>query len=135
MRNKRIVYNAIRTPDGTVIESTDRHDYVTHIDANGKEYMVDGGHEYLRRNMVTDQEELSLYETDPFEEIRKDHKRGGRGVDGTEPLKWVPLYKMNNEWLRACVSYNDDRGLGSSLSTDLYKQELAYRVTHNINII
>ena len=26
-----------------IIRSRHRHDYVTHTDANGKEYMVDGG--------------------------------------------------------------------------------------------
>jgi hypothetical protein len=39
----RIVANRIRTPDGTILESKHRHDYVTYTDANGKQYMVDGG--------------------------------------------------------------------------------------------
>ena len=33
----------MRTPDGTILESKHRHDYVTHLDANGNEYMLDGG--------------------------------------------------------------------------------------------
>ena len=37
-----LVYNAIRTPDGTVIESMHRHDYKAYLDKNGKEYMVMG---------------------------------------------------------------------------------------------
>mgnify|MGYP000681112827 CR=1 FL=1 len=31
-----IIRNALRTPDGTVIQSSSRHDYETYIDANGK---------------------------------------------------------------------------------------------------
>ena len=38
-----LVRNAMRTPDGTIIRSRHRHDYVTHKDANGSEYMLDGG--------------------------------------------------------------------------------------------
>jgi hypothetical protein len=34
----RLVYNAIRTPDGTVLVSYSRHDYKTYTDANGHEY-------------------------------------------------------------------------------------------------
>ena len=43
-----IIYNAIRTPDGTVIESKHRWDYQAHTDANGQLYAVDGGNDYLR---------------------------------------------------------------------------------------
>ena len=38
----RLIYNAIRTPDGTVLESRHKHDYQEYQDANGLEYMVDG---------------------------------------------------------------------------------------------
>ena len=51
MMNEKYLANRIRTPDGTILESMHRHDYVTYIDANGKEYMVDGGLDYLRRNI------------------------------------------------------------------------------------
>jgi hypothetical protein len=41
-----------------------RHDYVTYTDANGLDYMVDGGNDYLRRNVHTEApyEELTIYE-------------------------------------------------------------------------
>ena len=41
-----IIRNAIQTQDGTVLQSFSGHDYKTHVDANGKTYMVDGGLEY-----------------------------------------------------------------------------------------
>jgi len=37
-----ILSNRMKTPDETILESINRHDYVTHTDANGKEYMLDG---------------------------------------------------------------------------------------------
>ena len=32
-----ILNSRMRTPDGTILESKHRHDYVTHTDANGKD--------------------------------------------------------------------------------------------------
>ena len=70
---KRLVSNKLRTPDGTILQSFHRHDYVTHIDANGEKYMVDGGLSYPRRNTYKIPfEELSVYNTDLFELVREE---------------------------------------------------------------
>lgn len=61
----KLIRNALITPDGTVIESRHRHDYVTHVDANGKTYMVDGGLDYQRRSMHGDEVDVSLFDTEP----------------------------------------------------------------------
>lgn len=61
-QKQRITLNRIRTPDGTIITSRYRHDFVAHRDANGHEYFVDGGLDYLRRGGPADFEELSEYE-------------------------------------------------------------------------
>ena len=55
-----ILRNAIQTPDGTVIESFHSHDYVSHTDANGGHYAVDGGRDYLRRSGNMDYKNLSV---------------------------------------------------------------------------
>lgn len=97
---KRIIYNAIRTPDGTVIESIDTHDYVTHIDAiTGKEYMVDGGHDYLRRSAWNDATELSLYHDDDFTLVRQHMKRYNLFTN-----QYVPLCGMSDAWLDNLLS-------------------------------
>ena len=134
--NKRIIVNQIRTPDGTVLKSMHRHDYVTYTDKNGLEYMVDGGTDYLRRNVheSAPHEEITIYSDAPFEVIRENVCRGGRGKDGTQPLTWVPISEMNDNWLAACIVYNEDRGMGDSFSNDMYKKEQEYRKEHGITI-
>lgn len=100
-----LVYNAIRTPDGTVLESRHRHDYVVYLDKNGKEYMVDGGLEYIRRNVHDDApyEELSVYTTDGHDRIRDVVKWGTYGRDGNQPLSYILLKDMNTEHIQACL--------------------------------
>ena len=121
----QIVVNRIRTPDGTVLQSYNRHDYVTHVDKNGKEYMVDGGNDYLRRNVHDDApaEEMSLSMDDPFDQIREAFCWGTRGVAGDEPLKWVPLMKLSSDHIEAIL----DNGYGADWVRTLMSKELEFR--------
>lgn len=98
--------------------------------------MVDGGHDYLRRIVVDEApyEELTVYSDAPFEVIRESFHRGGRGKNGDQPLTWVPMHQMSDEWLKACIEYNEDRGLGGSYANKLYAKELQYRLENNITI-
>ena len=51
---EELLLNQIKTPDGTILRSHSRHDYVTHVDANGHEYMVDGGYLiYVEASLIT----------------------------------------------------------------------------------
>lgn len=136
MESKRIIVNQIRTPDGTILKSMHRHDYVQYTDKNGLEYMVDGGTDYLRRIVHEEApyEELTIYEDDSFEVIRENYCRGGRGKDGTQPLTWVPMSQMNDNWLAACIVYNEERGMGDSFANDMYRKEQKYRTEHGITI-
>jgi len=100
-----LVYNAIRTPDGTVLESMHRHDYNVYVDKNGKEYMVDGGLDYTRRNVHADApyEELSVYLTDGHDSVREVVKWGTYGKDGNQPLTYILLKDMSTEHIEACL--------------------------------
>lgn len=100
-----IICNRIRTPDGTILESKHRHDYVTYVDANGHTYMVDGGKDYLRRNLVQEApyEELSVYSDAPHEVIRETMRWGTRGVNGDQPIRYVLLKDMTVDHIQACI--------------------------------
>ena len=102
---EKYLANRIRTPDGTILESMHRHDYVTYIDANGKEYMVDGGLDYLRRNIHDDAPytELSILSTDEHSVVREVFKWGTYGIDGKQPLKYLILKDMSWDHIEAIL--------------------------------
>ena len=101
--NRKLIRNAIRTPDGTVIESCTRHDYVTYTDANGKEYMIDGGLDYVRSSAHKDQTSLALYDDEPHEVQRKIIKWGTYGIDGKQPLQFKPIADMDTDHIKSVL--------------------------------
>jgi len=130
-KNKNIISNRIRTPDGTILTSRHVHDYVTYTDKNGEEYMVDGGHQYLRRNINKEPaEELSIYDDAPFEIIRESFEWGTYGKDGKNALKFVKLSEMSDAHISALfqASYLPQR------VRNLLCNEVEYRRKNNIKI-
>ena len=124
-----LVYNAIRTPDGTVLVSYNRHDYKTYIDANGHEYMVDGGLDYCRRNVVEEApaEELTVHFSAGHDKVREVLSWGTRGISGHEPLRYVTLCDMDTDHIKAIL-------LNYALSPKYkqsYETELALREKQN----
>ena len=103
MSESKLILNALRTPDGTVIQSLHRHDYVTYTDANGKEYMVDGGLDYLRRSIHDDQIDLSEYDDAPHERQRELLTWGTYGIKGDQPLQYKTIADMDTGHLEAVV--------------------------------
>jgi len=99
----QLIRNALQTPDGTIIESTHRHDYVTYTDANGKEYMVDGGLDYLRRSIHDDQIDLSEYDDAPHERQRELLTWGTYGIKGDQPLQYKTIAEMETGHLEAVI--------------------------------
>ena len=99
-----LIRNAIQTPDGTILESTNRHDCKTYVDANGKFYMVDGGLDYLRRSTNGDEIDLSLYDDVPHEVIAATLKWGTYGINGDQPLQYKAIAEMETGHLEAVVT-------------------------------
>lgn len=114
---------------GDVIESVHVHDFVTCSCLN---LSVDGGLAYAKRSFgdINSFEEMSIYDDQPFEIIRQHIKRGGRGKNGDQPLKWVPLCEMSNEWLNNVIAYVNP----NNPWLPYYKQEQKYRLDNTIYI-
>jgi len=99
----RIIKSEMRTPDGTILSSKDRHDYVTHMDKNGKEYMLDGGIEYVRASAWGDEEFLTVTTDDPHNDVRDALTWGTYGKKGDQPLSYVKLKNMDTEHIQSII--------------------------------
>ena len=98
-----MIRNAMRTPDGTILESHSVHDYVTHMDKNGHEYMLDGGLSYVRASCWGDEEFLTVWRDDRHEVVREALEWGTYGVDGDQPLTHIKLMDMDTDHILACL--------------------------------
>lgn len=90
-----LVYNAIRTPDGTVLSSKHDYDYQKHRDKNGHSYAVDGGIGHLhaiRRQGNGEEVSLNLFTFDDITKIREvfAHSDVFFGIIETKYLKDIP---------------------------------------------
>ena len=65
---KKLIRNRWQTPDGTILESKHRHDFVSHKDANGEYYFIDGGTDYIRMT-VNKEPMINLCEYEEVEEL------------------------------------------------------------------
>ena len=130
-----MIANRVQTPDGTILWSRHRHDYVAYDDANGEHYMLDGGPDILCwRSSINENAPaklLQVFSDAPFEEIRQVMLRGTRDKDGDEI--WIPLCKMNDLHLVGVLDYNENLGIRSKYDQFIEK-EIEYRKEHNIHI-
>jgi hypothetical protein len=86
--------------------------------------MVDGGNEYERygANDMTMIEPKYIYTDDPFEIVRKHATRGSRGVDGRQPLTYIAICDIDDDYLQAILDYG-----GPEWHLDLIRKEIKYR--------
>ena len=101
---KRLIRNAIRTPDGSYLESSSTHDYRTHVDENGKTYSVDGGLSYVSRSAHGDEIDMCLYDDVPHSVQREVLKWGSYGKNGGQPLRRIPIACMDTSHITAVLN-------------------------------
>jgi len=98
---KILIANRIQTPDGTILHSKHRHDFVCHIDKiNGEKYCLDGGNYYQKISFGKNPPiYCPIFSTDDFEEVRKVMLKGTYGKNGDKPLHYISLCEMSEEWI------------------------------------
>ena len=130
---RQIVYNAMITPDGTLLESLHGHDYKTHTDKNGVFYMIDGGLQgYTRYSGDGQQKFIQIYADDDFELVRT-HWHWGRNYDKDMNLlprtEWVKLCEITDDHLEALIDYPRV----ASWCNELFKKEKQWRSQQDIS--
>lgn len=100
----KTVASFLITPDGTLLQSYHVHDYKTHKDANGEEYMIDGGCAYLRTSVNEEPAEYFTVTTDDAHAMQRKYFHWGTyGKDGKQPLEWKPLRALDTEHIEAIL--------------------------------
>jgi len=120
---KQIVYNAVRCLEcNELLVSYSRHDYKTCGCPNGA--MVDGGTAYGRYGAkdMSKIEKIDVYDDDDFEIVRKHAVRGSRGPNGDQPLSWIAICDMDDDYLQAVLDYG-----GAEWHINIIRKEIEYR--------
>lgn len=96
----KLLRNALKFQDGTILESRHRHDYQCYAGL-----CVDGGLDYLRRagKATMPVEDISLDTDSPWEDIREGFQWGSYGKDGKEPLHYIKLKDMEVGHIKAIL--------------------------------
>lgn len=106
---KKILFNSVICLNcGEQLISRHVHDYKTCTCEN--ETMVDGGLDYIRfggkdLNLV---QSFVLDDSEPFEILRRYIERGSRGKDGKQPLKYIKLMDIDDEYLDSLIKYEEE---------------------------
>jgi hypothetical protein len=126
---RTLLVSAIITPDGTRLQSTHRHDYRSHVDANGETYIIDGGLDYVRRSLNNIPATDAFVYTDDSHELKR------------EAFTWgTNRTDDNNERIRKKLKDLTDDHIAAILETQyqitdevrkLFYDEITYRKTSN----
>lgn len=129
MKEPKLIQNAIKTPDGTILKSRTRWDYLAYTDAiTGETYMVDGGTDYLRRSVnTTPATELSVYEGEAFLDVREKllWKTYGKNYELLPEGKYLILKDMLTDHI--CAILETQKHLEGTWVQQCFKDELNFR--------
>lgn len=131
----QIVGNTCITPDGTVLHSKYRHDYVEHLDKHtGELYFLDGGNDYVR---CSKHGRWPIVWTVTMKDLHSSRrqlfawKTYGRDGEFAPKGKWVYLNEMSTEHIQNILDYQPH--IRGTYVEVLFKDELEFRIKHGIN--
>lgn len=101
----KLIANRCITPDGTLLQSMNRHDFAFHTDSiTGEFYFTDGGLTYIRRSAnIVPAVSADVWEDDSHEQIREALQWGSYGKEGDKELHYIALKDLTDNHLDAII--------------------------------
>lgn len=132
-KEQHLVYNGLKTPDGTIIVSRSQHDFVMHDDkVTGKSYGVDGGLSYGRLiGDIQDCERIVHFNTEPHETVREFMAWGTYGKNDDQPLRYVAVKDMSDAHIEAIIQQKQ----GAEWVREILIDEIKFRKKNKISIV
>lgn len=119
MQQPKILANRWKHPDGTILQSFDRHHFVEY-----KGCSVDGGLSGYTR-VSGDLENCCVFTDSPFDRIREGFHWGTRGKNGDQPLTYKPLKDLDTDHIEAIIATQFHV---PCYILEVFKKELEYRM-------
>lgn len=123
----KVIASRYKTPDGTILCSSHRHDFVSHTDSvTGKSYALDGGTDYTRIvGNIEDLTDCSVYFSNDFETVRQFFTWTTYGKDGKQQAKKILLKYMETDHISAILKTQHQ--IKFTYVEFLMQEELNYR--------
>ena len=96
----KLIQNKWKTPDGTILHTKHRYDYIKYKDKNGEIYTLDGGSDYIIISKNKQKlKNLCIYSDGKFENDRcllwgKNYGKNGKKLKQT---KWIKVKDLETE--------------------------------------
>lgn len=126
-----LVANRWECPDGTILHSKHRHDFVEHVDEQGNYFYCDGGNGYYIRtsgNLI----DRCVRSTDPFELQREFFVWSSYGKDGKQAKKYIPLCQLTDAHILSILE--TQYHIRNTYVEVLMLAELEYRKEHGLTV-
>ena len=110
-KERQLLHNSIKCPDGTVLVSKHRYDFQGHVQKDGREYFIDGGLSYQRIGFSDEEfEDLSVYTDSPHKLIREKFTWTKRMNEDGEMIapEQILLKDITDNHLDVLISWTQD---------------------------
>ena len=133
----QLVHNSLYCPRcDTTLVSHSQHDFRGCNCLEATRVWIDGGNAYSKRSGAWEgTTDLNLYSSESHEVLREHCCRGGRGIDGRQPITWVKIKDVNDKWLDSLITYCEDKEQYGSIHYLMYLDEVEYRRVGNITVV